>query len=225
MTCQGFKPDSGNPTVRHYRGASRNVRHGETVTPPAIERAGPETPHLQRGALDLYPNPSLVIGAADKAECLAGCKSPYRQLPVFGRLAYLERAEATKHDKPRRRSPSCPAAVLAAVGTIRGASKLGGRNITEYLQPRNRGLREVVIRRTDAGSRPVNHLGKADDTVEETGESTRCTAGVGDPASKERFSEITSGSCRGQQGLVTTCKDSANEAKCRRRRERNGSGE
>jgi hypothetical protein len=26
------------------------------VNPPAIERAGPETPHLQRGALDLYPN-------------------------------------------------------------------------------------------------------------------------------------------------------------------------
>src|SRR5262249_60323144 len=35
---------------------------------------------------------------------------------------------------------------------------------------------------------------------------------------------ITSGSCRGQQGLVTTCKDSPNEAKCRRRREPNGSG-
>ena len=28
------------------------------------------------------------------------------------------------------------------------------------------------------------------------------TAGVGDPASKDRLSEITSGSCRGQQGLV-----------------------
>jgi hypothetical protein len=55
-TCQGLKPDSGNPTVRHFRGASRNVRYGETVNPPAIERAGPETPHLQRGALDLYPN-------------------------------------------------------------------------------------------------------------------------------------------------------------------------
>lgn len=54
--CQGFKPDPGNLAVRHYRGASRNVRHGETVNPPAIERAGPETPHLQRGALDLYPN-------------------------------------------------------------------------------------------------------------------------------------------------------------------------
>jgi hypothetical protein len=54
--CQGFKPDSGNPTVRHYGGASRNVRHGGIVTPPAIERAGPETPHLQRGALDFYPD-------------------------------------------------------------------------------------------------------------------------------------------------------------------------
>src|SRR5262249_27406424 len=53
---QGFKPDSGNPTVRHYRGASRNVSHGEIVTPSAIERAGTETPHLQRSALDLYPD-------------------------------------------------------------------------------------------------------------------------------------------------------------------------
>src|SRR5262245_22251869 len=34
-----------------------------------------------------------------------------------------------------------------------------------------------------------------------------------------------SASCRGQQGLGTTCKDSPNEAKCRRRREPNGSGE
>src|SRR5262249_36091124 len=76
-------------------------------------------------------------GAADKAESLAGCKSPYRQLPVFGRLAYPGRAAATTHERPGRKSPSCPAAVFAAVGTIRGASKLGGRNITKYLQPRN----------------------------------------------------------------------------------------
>jgi hypothetical protein len=47
---------SGNPTVRHYRGASGNVRHGETVNPPAIERAETETPHLQRGAPDFYPD-------------------------------------------------------------------------------------------------------------------------------------------------------------------------
>ena len=48
----------------------------------------------------------------------------------------------------------------------------------------------------NAGSRPILLLGKADDIVEETGESTRCTAGVWDPASKERLSEITSGSVR-----------------------------
>ena len=52
-------------------------------------------------------------------------------------------------------------------------SKLGGRNIKEYLQPRNTGLREVVIRGTEAGSRLNLSLGKADDIVEETGESTR----------------------------------------------------
>jgi hypothetical protein len=31
---QGFKPDSGNLTVRDYRGASENVRHGGNVNPP-----------------------------------------------------------------------------------------------------------------------------------------------------------------------------------------------
>jgi hypothetical protein len=56
MIRQGFKPDLGNPAVRHYRGASRNVCHGEIVNPPAIERAGTETPHLPRGALDFYPD-------------------------------------------------------------------------------------------------------------------------------------------------------------------------
>ena len=50
------------------------------------------------------------------------------------------------------------------------------------------------------------------------------TAGIRDPASKERFSEITSGSSREQQGLSTTCKDSPNEAKNRSRGEPNGSG-
>jgi len=130
----------------------------------------------------------------------------------------------TKHDRPGRKSPGCPAKVFAAVGTIWGARKLGGRNIKEYLQPRERALREVVIRGINAGSRPNLHVGKADDIVEETGDSTRCTTGVWDPASKERFSEITSGSSRGQQGLRTTCQDSSNEAKCRSRREPNGSG-
>ena len=94
----------------------------------------------------------------------------------------------------------------------------------EYLHPRNVGLREVVIRGRDAGSRPDLCSGKADDAVEETGESTRRAAGERDPASKEGLSEITSGSSWEQQRLSTTCKDSRNEAKCRRKRELNGSG-
>jgi len=39
------------------------------------------------------------------------------------------------------------------------------------------------------------------------------TAGVRDQASKERFSEITSGRTRWQQGLGATCPDSSHEAK------------
>ena len=71
---------------------------------------------------------------------------------------------------------------------------------------------------------PNHSMGKADDAVEETGESTRRAAGERDPASKEGLSEITSGSSCEQQRLSTTCKDSRNEAKCRRKRELNGSG-
>src|SRR5262249_23703866 len=71
---------------------------------------------------------------------------PAPPIACIGRLAYPVRAEVTKHDVPGRRSPGCPVGVFAAVGTIWGASKLGGRNITEYLQPRNATPREVVIR-------------------------------------------------------------------------------
>ena len=115
-------------------------------------------------------------------------------------------------------------------GSIRsGRNDLGGE---QTWRPEHKGIsatsrlgsREVVIRGTKRGKPTHLCLGKADDIVEETGESTRCTAGVWDPASKEKFSEITSGSSRGQQGLRTTCQDSSNEAKCRSRREPNGSG-
>ena len=115
---------------------------------------------------------------------------------LFRSLAYPVRVEATKHDRPGCKSPGCPAVVFAAVGTIWGASKLGGRNIKEYLQPRES---PSTRSRNSCGIRgqPIHLcLGKADDIVEETGESTRCTAGVWDPASKERLSEITSGSVR-----------------------------
>ena len=172
---------------------------------------------------------TLLIGGIEErssrqGRSLAGWKSPHRQLPVFGRLAYPMRGEATNRVLLGRKSPGCPAGVFAAVGTIWGASKLGGRNITKYLQPRKSSPARSRFKRDSCGKPTHFPLGKADGTVEETGASTRCTAGVGDPASKNRLLEITSGSCRGQQGLVTTCKDSSNEAKSRRRREPNGSG-
>ena len=41
---QGFKPDSGNLTVRDYRGASGNVSHGGTVIPSCNRKSGNGTP-------------------------------------------------------------------------------------------------------------------------------------------------------------------------------------
>src|SRR5215831_14513559 len=82
---------------------------------------------------------------------LAGCKSPHRQLPVFGRLAYPMRGEATNRVLLGRKSPGCLAGVFATVGTIWGASKLGGRNITKYLQPRKSSLARSRFKRDNCG--------------------------------------------------------------------------
>jgi hypothetical protein len=51
---------TGNPAVRHYRGATGNVAMVGMRTRLAIERAGTETPHLKRGAPVLYPNKKQV---------------------------------------------------------------------------------------------------------------------------------------------------------------------
>src|SRR5450756_3047987 len=58
-----------------------------------------------------------------------------------------------------------------AVGTIWEASKLGGLNIMECLQPR-KSPREKSCSRNETGSRPSLLMGKADDTEEETGMGT-----------------------------------------------------
>ena len=44
LICRGFKPDSGNLTVRDYRGASENVRHGGNVNPPRNRKSGSGNP-------------------------------------------------------------------------------------------------------------------------------------------------------------------------------------
>ena len=53
---QDFKPDRGNPAVRHYRGASENVTLVEMCSHLATERAGMGTLYLTVGASELYPN-------------------------------------------------------------------------------------------------------------------------------------------------------------------------
>ncbi len=92
-------------------------------------------------------------------------------MPVFGRLAYPVRAEATKHVLPGRKNLSCPVAACAAVGTIWEMSKLGGLNVRKCLQPRKT-LRGKIVFAGKAGSRPTPLLGKAEDTGEETGKRT-----------------------------------------------------
>jgi putative transposase len=83
---RAFKPDPGNLAVRHYRGASRNVCQGETVNPPAIERAETETPHLQRGALDLYPDRNHLNHATWECKYHVVFTPKYRKKLLFGQI-------------------------------------------------------------------------------------------------------------------------------------------
>jgi hypothetical protein len=122
------------------------------------------------------------------------------------------RAEATKHVLPGRKSLGCPAAVCAAVGATWEASKIGGLNIKECLQPRKHPRGKVVFADL-AGSRPSLSGGRPMTQGKKQAYALCGTAVVGDQASEERFTEITSGRSCWQQGLVATCKDSSNEAK------------
>jgi hypothetical protein len=101
---------------------------------------------------------------------------------------------------------------VVSVGAIWVASKLGGLNIRECLQPREK--LPCGSRCTDKlrKSRPCQNGGKAGVLWEETDEGTRGDAGVWGQASKERHTEITSGKANIQQGLATTCKDPPDES-------------
>jgi hypothetical protein len=68
MICQGFKPDPGNPAVRHYRGASRNVRHGETVNPSRNRKSGNGNPFTYSGARSI----SIPTMSSESPEPLVG---------------------------------------------------------------------------------------------------------------------------------------------------------
>jgi hypothetical protein len=58
------------------------------------------------------------------------------------------------------------------VGTTWEASKFGGLNIKEYLQPRKLSPRKVVFVGSSGTADPNAFMGKADDAEEETGTCT-----------------------------------------------------
>src|SRR5882724_13541513 len=70
---QEFKPDLGNPAVRHYRGAFENVAMVEMRTQLAIERAGLVTLHLQLARRSSIP----TIGIR-RAKLWPGSSNPGR---------------------------------------------------------------------------------------------------------------------------------------------------
>ena len=117
----------------------RTANAGSRLKPP-ITQEGTVWEASLPAVLRENPPYGMIGGIEERSSrqgrSLAGCKSPYRQLPVVGRLAYPMRGEVTNRVLLGRKSPGCPAGVFAAVGTIWGASKLGGRNIMKYLQPR-----------------------------------------------------------------------------------------
>ena len=92
------------------------------------------------------------------------------------------------------------------MGVIWVASKPGGLNVMEWLQPRNWVRTEVAVR-VIAECRLSCNVGKADVLGEETSVCTPGTAGVRVQAPGERSAEITSGRSFSQQGLTATCED------------------
>ena len=95
---------------------------------------------------------------------------------------------------------------LYIVGAIRVASKPGGLNIKEWLQPRKESHTEVASVE-DVDSRPAALTGKADVLWEEMGMCTIGATGVRVQAPRGGSVEITLGKAIFQQGLTATCKD------------------
>ena len=92
------------------------------------------------------------------------------------------------------------------------ASKLGGLNIKEWLQPRKQ--RPPRNHRVELRGKPTHYpLGKADDMGEATSKSTPYPTVAEVQTSKQCLAEITSGRPHSQQELAITCKDPPNEAK------------
>jgi hypothetical protein len=103
---------------------------------------------------------------------------------------------------PDIRAPAALREICAAVGTAWGARKTGGLNVKKYLPPRNITPARSRFKRITRGKADPRHGWGRPMTQRKKQVNARCgTAGVWDQASRERFSEITSGRSGGQQGL------------------------
>jgi hypothetical protein len=109
-----------------------------------------------------------------------------------------------------------------------GGDDLGGkqtwRSEHKGISAASKTTRHKVVYAGEAGSRPNDFLGKADDTKEETGKRTSWDRRGRGSGIQRKILRITSGKSQGQQGLVITGKDSSNEARNRRRGEPSGIG-
>jgi hypothetical protein len=90
----------------------------------AVERRGP--------AVCTDSNKKEGKGGSSRQSCESGeVRVLVPPVACVGRLAYPMRAKVTTHVLLGRKRLSCPATIVAAVGTIWEASKLGGLNVTK----------------------------------------------------------------------------------------------
>jgi hypothetical protein len=97
---QGFKPDPGNLAVRHYRGASRNVRHGETVTPSRNRKSGNGNPSPTARRARSLSQP----WATEKAKRARRAETPKqtKPFPKVARAVPLSRLHGVRNSQPPR---------------------------------------------------------------------------------------------------------------------------
>jgi hypothetical protein len=81
--CQGLEPDPGNLAVRDFRGASRNVCHGETVNPPCNRksRTGNPSPTAGRARSLSQPSASFEARSAPRSYPTGGRGWQHPRLP------------------------------------------------------------------------------------------------------------------------------------------------
>ena len=113
MTSQGFKPGSGNPTVRHYRGALGNVRHGETETPSCNRKSGNGNPSPTAGRAQFLSQPSASCEARSAPRSYpTGGRATASGGPVGGKRGVGHRPQATAPTlDSTQRTSLCPVQV------------------------------------------------------------------------------------------------------------------